>query len=127
MTPDKTYSAELTVKEALEQGYSLWGYENEEFQHLRNLSEISPEYFENSEYRNIVLADKEPTYLSVNADDLHERISEELKDGSDFQDDTDMIDDAVKVAVNWEEIADKINESLKSRPYYYLTNIRLKP
>ena len=61
---------QLTVKEALEQGYTHYGSNTGDFQHLSRLEDITAEDFESNEWRggDIVLADKEPYYLNTSAE-----------------------------------------------------------
>jgi hypothetical protein len=119
---------ELTVKEAIEQGYTHWGYDNGEYQSVQRLEDVTVEDFEPNEWRggDPVLADKEPTYVQVETADLYTDLISNLRDSENcFGDDTDEIDDLVKGAVDWEGIAVKINDALKTRPYYPMTEIKL--
>lgn len=121
---------ELTVKEAIEQGYTHWGYDNGEYQAVQRLEDITAEDFELKEWRggDPVLADKEPVYVQVKTPDLYTDLIENLRDsGACFGDDTDEIDDLVKNAVDWEDIATKINAALKTRPFYPMTQTKLIP
>jgi hypothetical protein len=120
----------LTVKEALKKGYAHWGYDNGEYQSVSRLEDITPEDFKPSEWIGgvPVLADKEPIYVQVETPDLYNDIISNLRDSENcFGDDTDEIDDLVKGAVDWEDISAKINAALKTRPYYPMTQIKLKP
>lgn len=121
-------SQTLTVKEAIEQGYTLYGYDSADggFQSLHSIDGLSAEDFE--EFTDMVLAEKEPHYVGVNAIALYQDIIEDLMCSEDcLGDDTVEIDDLVKTAVDWDDIAAKINAALKTRPYYRLTEIKLIP
>lgn len=113
--------SQLTVKEAIEQGYTHYGYDNGDFQSLSRLDDITPEDFEYNEWRggDPVLAEIEPTYVQVETADLYTDLISDLRDSENcFGDDTDEIDNIVKNAVDWDDIAAKINVALKTRPYY---------
>jgi hypothetical protein len=120
----------LTVKEALEQGYTLYGYEEYEYQSLSEISDLDADEFESAEAhgRTIIAAEKEPSFVSVKVEDLYDDLIDNLMDREEAHgDDTREIEHLVKTAVNWPEIADKINAALKTRPYYTLTQIKLLP
>jgi len=114
----------LTQSEAIAQGYSLCGVKDKEFQHLHTISELNEVDFDTDNY---VVADKEPTHLSIDGESICDMIIDSVMGSSDFDDDTDSIPDAIKEAVDWDEISEKINTALQARPYYYLTKINLIP
>jgi hypothetical protein len=122
---------QLTVKEAILQGYVHWGYDNGEYQSVQRLEDITTDDFKPNEWigGDPVLADKEPTYVQVaETADLYNDLISNLRDSENcFGDDTDEIDELVKNAVDWEDIGAKINAALKTRPYYAMTQIKLLP
>lgn len=121
-TPDS-----LSVKEAIEQGYTLYGYANSDgYQSLYNIKDIDHADFE--EFSDIVLAEKEPMYACVSEKCLYEDIADDIMCSEECMgDDTNEILELIKGAVNWKKIADKINAALQTRPYYTLTQIKLVP
>lgn len=125
MTP-----TQLTVKEAIEQGYTLYGYDGYGYQSLGEISDLDADEIKSAEDngRTIIAADKEPRYVSVTVKDLYDDLIDNLMDREEAHgDDTREIEHLVKTAVNWEDVAAKINAALKTRPYYTLTDIKLVP
>lgn len=125
MTP-----TQLTVKEAIEQGYTLYGYDGYGYQSLFEISDLDADEIESAEDngRTIIAADKEPRYVSVTVKDLYDDLIDNLMDREEAKGkDTREIEHLVKTAVDWDDIAAKINAALKTRPYYPLTDIKLVP
>lgn len=123
---------QLTVKEALEQGYTHWGYDNRDFQHLSRLEGLMEGDFKDGPafelYGYIVLAQKEPYYLSISSDTVQEIISDHIMSQDNYcDDDFNTVPDALKEVEGWDEFAVKINAKLKEHPYWYLTQIKLIP
>lgn len=114
----------LTVAEALEQGYELCGDESQDFQHLSNITELDAADFQ---YKQLVVAEKESFYLSIDAGSVRDMVTDRVYDNDKIADDTDDIKDLLKDHVDWERIASEINEALKRKPYWNLTTIRLIP
>lgn len=118
----------LTVKEAIEQGYTHWGMQIDDFQHLYKLEKISQADFDDANPKYpIVLAEKEPHYMGMSAESLMEVVIDQIMSSEEFGDDTDTVPDALSEMKGWDEFADRINEVLKGHPYWYLTQIRLIP
>lgn len=117
----------LTIKEALEQGYTKVGTDASGWQSLYELSDLSPVDFEgNTKY---FLADKEAQYHLRNAKDLAEMIADRISD--DFADETGCDDvngifEELK-AIDFSAICQKINYVMTSHPYWNLTKIELIP
>lgn len=120
MTP-----TELTVKEAIEQGYTHFGYDTGDFQHLSRLEDVSKEDFDG--HFDIVLADKEAYYITTTADRIMSAVSDDICCQDDYKDDTGTVEDALKEMDGWGDFADKINAKLKEHPYWHLTKIKLLP
>lgn len=117
---------QLTVKEAIEQGYTHFGREGEDFQHLYQLDSVDARYIGGDDYKYVV-ADKKAHYLSIDADSIWDMVQDSIMGSSEFSDDTDSIPDSLKAEVPWEEYATKINSVLQGHPYWYLTDIKLVP
>lgn len=117
----------LTIKEALEQGYTKVGTDASGWQHLYELSDLSAVDFEgNTKY---FLADKEAQYHLRNTKDLAEMIADRISD--DFADETGCDDvDAIfqeLKAIDFSAICQKINYVMTSHPYWTITKIQLIP
>lgn len=112
---------QLTVKEAIEQGYLYYFDEG-----MDNCCPL--DLNETLEPGERFLFDKEPQHPGTSAQNLFELVSEHIRDNTEFYDEDDQTIDAVKDAgVNWEELADKINAALQSVSYYEPTKIKLIP
>lgn len=124
MTP-----TQLTVKEAIEQGYTHYGFDNGDFQHLSQLEDATPEDFQPSEWRggDAVLANKEPYYMSISGDSIRDVVTDQICDSDEYKDDSGTVEDALKEMDVWQDFAAKINDKLKEHPYWYLTEIKLVP
>jgi hypothetical protein len=116
---------QLTVKEALEQGYKYWGYPDMDGQSLKNVSDFCLEDVRNG--YTPVLAEKESSSPAISTKDLLELILDDIYCNSELEDMEDRVEEAVKSAVNWEEISDAINAKLLPIEYYMLTDIKLVP
>jgi hypothetical protein len=114
---------ELTVKEAIEQGYTRFCREyDERCFHLTDIGDM-PDFASHV----WTLVDKEPTYLTVSPEEIYDDLVENFAINRDADDDDGRIGDAIVEAVNWDEIAAKITENLKKCPIYYPTKIKLIP
>lgn len=117
----------LTIKEALEQGYTKVGTDASGWQSLYELSELSSVDFEgNTKY---FLADKEAQYHLRNSKDLAEMVADRISD--DFADETGRDDvndifEAIKT-IDFTSVCQKINYVMTSHPYWALTKIQLIP
>lgn len=122
---------QLTVKEAIEQGYTHWGYDSGEFQRLGRLEDFSNSDFKdaiNYGYGDCVLAEKQPWYLNISAGDMRDMISDHVMAQDNYKDDDyNIIPDALKEVEGWDAFAAKINAKLREHPYWNLTHIKLLP
>lgn len=121
----------MTVSQALAEGYTHWGYDNGEFQHLSLLEDITDDdfkagpAFERCGY--IVLAQKEPYHLSITGKGICDIITDDICSQDNYKDDSGTIEDALHEMPEWNAFAEKINAVLKQHPYWYLTEIQLVP
>lgn len=128
MNPDNNQPQQLNVKEAIEQGYTHYGAQIDDFQHLFKLEEINHADFDEADPRHpLVLAEKTPHFFGVSKESLVEMISDDIINSDDYADDTNAIPDDLAEQPFWDEFADKINSVLKSHPYWFLTQIKLIP
>ena len=117
----------LTLKEALEQGYTKCGTDASGWQHLYELSDLSSADFEgNTKY---FLADKEAQYHLRNTNDLSEMIADRISD--DYADETgcddvnDILEEIKKI--DFSSVCRRINNVMTRHPYWMLTKIQLVP
>lgn len=116
----------LTVKEALEQGYTHYAeglYEDD--MRIYPLSKASDAEPEEGVMR--LLCEKEPTLLTVTPDDIIGPLCETFAIDNEVADEDGDYDDILRKSVNWAQIAELINQGLAKRPVYYPTDIKLIP
>jgi hypothetical protein len=116
---------QLTVAQAIEQGYTHFGFEGREYQHLNPIEDFHHSVSE----ENVVLFDKEAGYVpSVSAEEIADLIAEQIQCevNDNTADDTDDAYDIVK-GLDFEPIAKMINDALDHKRYYFLTKIKLVP
>lgn len=120
---------QLTVKEAIEQGYTHFGFSTGDFQHLSTIEDAEAGDFLPNEYRggHAVLAEKQPYYLNIDGDAIRDTLTDQICDSDTYMDDAGTIEDALKEMEGWNEFAAKINDTLKKHPYWILTDIKLIP
>lgn len=116
---------QLTVKEALEQGYKYCGFSGREWQSLIPIEDLTDEDFAEDTY---VLAGKEPRqYLTSNeviADLIADTISNNEADESGRDDDEVYI--GLK-SLDYSGVVEMINNELEKHKYRTFTYIKLTP
>jgi hypothetical protein len=115
----------LTIKEALEQGYTKCGYDSTEWQSLMEIEEMNPVDFEQ---QKIVLADKQSNYSSVDQDDVRGSLADIIsyRRSDETNDDTSNVYDTI-MSLDFTSTVTQINEALKAHPYWFMTKIELIP
>lgn len=117
----------LTINEALEQGYSLCGWSEKEWQSLINIEDLSEDDFE---YGSgvMVVASKQENVFTIDSETLNEIVADYIYDNytQECADDTDEIYDLVK-EIDFTEIVNTINEKISIKKWWTLTNIELIP
>ncbi|MEK6878522.1 MAG: hypothetical protein AABY22_02890 [Nanoarchaeota archaeon] len=112
---------QLTQTEALEQGYTYCSYEDGEYMtKIKGLGEI--DLLEDNRY---FVAEKKPTYPTIDDGTLAEIISDHLYGQEIWADDTDNITKCVAKAIEEHKIDELINKSLEHLEYYMVTKIKL--
>lgn len=118
----------LTIKQAIEQGYTHYGYSDREWQSVNKLhddlfTELKGEY---EPIDSLVLFEKEPRFPTANEDYIKEMVAEAISvdDSENCARDDDTIYHAV-MEVDFSNIISKINEKLKEHKYWMLTDIKL--
>ncbi len=119
----------LTKQQALDQGYTKWGYENEGYQCVKELAELESSDFR--QHQNIFLFEKETWSPSTSAKSIKDLIVEEVSCQNDDEsnDDTDEVHETLKKIPEseFDSIAAKINAELSGIHYYKLSNIGVIP
>lgn len=119
----------LTVKEALEQGFTKCGYEAQEWQSLWDVIDFSnSQEFDEHYNRKMVLFSKDAYHPSIDADTIKDLLAEHIacNHADESGDDTDNVEDSVR-DLDFESTAKMINDRLQSVDYWKATNIQLVP
>lgn len=116
----------ITVKEAIEQGYIYFAQGKGEFQHLHSIEDINKCDFE---YGPLFVAEKDSYYTpNISPEEIAETLADivSAQNGDETGDDTDDVYDIVK-RLDFTAAANLVNEALKNKKYYKLTDIQLIP
>jgi len=112
----------LTVKEALEQGYTHYGFDGEEYNH--KISKIDNAYFPDG----ALLVDKDNSYpFTISAKSIEEWVCETLIGEQDEVSDPDGELSELASEADFQKLADDINERMSKIKYRDLTDIELIP
>jgi hypothetical protein len=116
----------LTIKQALEQGYTKYGFSGRDWQTANDLDDGVFEEVPEDQWDDLVLFDKNEQYPSMSAkqmaDLLAEKISED--DGEECGRDDDCVYKTVQ-SFDFSKITAKLNDELKQHRYWMLTDIKL--
>jgi hypothetical protein len=117
---------QLTVAEAIEQGYTHFGFEGRDYQHLNPIEDFDTS---SGEPEECLLFGKEPIYVpSVTAEQIAELIGDQVQcevDDNTADDSNDACD--IVMALDFEPVAKMINDALAHKKYYSLIRIKLVP
>lgn len=117
---------ELTVREAIKQGYTMYGFASRDWQYLNELHDDVFSEVEEHEHKDLVLAEKNPNYPTISAETIAERLADQVADSYNMICNSD--DDAVYntvAEIDYSAIATKINKELEQHKYWMLTDIKL--
>ena len=117
----------MTVAEALEAGYTKFGFADREWQSALDIESEANEYFDNP-LGSLLLFEKTEYHPSIDARGISDILADHIADnhGDETGDDTDDVYDTVK-AIDFTSTANMINEQLSKHTYYMLTDIELIP
>jgi len=116
----------MTIKQAIEQGYTHYGYAGEGYQRLGILSDIDESCFIGDQV--LLLASKEIDYTTFDKDDIAEIIADHCVDvhcTNTGDDDGSNLFKSLKTDIDYSAITDKINEFFTSHWHKKLINIEL--
>lgn len=114
---------QLTVKEAIEQGYQWYVYASDGYQSLKEITDDDIDW----DRDDIWLVDKEPIHCPVpKAKDIAELLADQIASdwGSETGDDTDDVYDAV-MACDFTETVKMLEQALVKKVYYHQSKIKL--
>lgn len=114
---------ELTIEQALKEGYTRYGYSNMEWQTAYKIEDIEWDGNENSE--NLVLFDKEEICPSISKEAISDLLSGHIYEEECSRDD-ESVYKTVK-SIDFKEMAVKINKELEQHKYWMITDIKLIP
>ncbi len=114
----------MTIKEALEAGYTHCGYAGVEYQSLMLIEHVDEDNFEFG--GEILIAEKEGLKPIASAEKIREMIADQMESdwGNDTQDDTEEVYNTI-IKMDFSDVADRINKALESKQSFLLTNIEL--
>lgn len=127
MKENTTIPKQLTLQQAIEQGYTHFLYADEQYQVLQELESVKDYDYE----KDIELVNKEPELLDsyIDEEDLREWIAEQVscQHSDETGDDTDQVFDALeKLPLElFTPIIEAITEKMKSISYYKSSGIKL--
>lgn len=117
----------LTLKEAIDQGYTKVGTDASGWQHLYDIEDLTAIDFEGN--KKYFLAEKEAQYHLRETKDLAEMIADRISD--DYADETgcDDVNDILEEikAIDFSAVNQKINYVMTHYPSWRLTKIQLVP
>lgn len=120
---------QLTVKEALEQGYTKCGYAGTEWQSALDITELDESDFVKEDWRGeLVLMSKQSSHPTFSVDQIKELLAETISErhSDETGDDTDNVYDTI-MALDFTATADMIEKALSGCPFWWVTDIRLVP
>lgn len=117
---------QITLKEAIEQGYTKYGFTEREWQSTNDIhdgvfQEVDEEYWD-----SLVLFDKQSEQPSITSKQISDLLADSIgeQDACESGREDDAVYEAVN-SVNYTEIAKTVNEALKPCEYWRLTDIKL--
>lgn len=121
----------MTIAEALAKGYDKCGYDNQDWQHLMSIDELSEDDYKPYHNGKIVLADTQAVTYSIDVDDIVDRIIDMIDNQEDINDEdhqmVEYLDEYKELKSDLNPIVDKINSYIGKHKVYYLTDIILTP
>lgn len=120
---------QLTLKEAIEQGYKYYGFDNDEDQNLNELhDDIFEEELSNIEkHAHLRLFSKEYKSPIIKPEDLKQHVIEYLEavfEEEFYNEEGDLYEKCMN-KVDFKSITDQINKPLLEEKYYFMSNIKL--
>lgn len=114
----------LTVKEALEQGYTYYGYKDLDEQSIKKLDRPYGIDFEKGV---AVLAEKGSSTYSIAGGTIRELVSDHILAQDEFSDEDAELCDLADKATLYDALADEINSLMSTKKFWFLTDIELIP
>lgn len=118
----------LTIKEAIKQGYTRYGYYDREWQMVNKIHDQMFEEIDEYEHDNIVLFEKKSKAPSISSDAIAEILSDHIgeSDSEECMRDDDCVYETVS-KIDFTDVAEMINKKLEQHKYWMITDVKLKP
>lgn len=118
-------SREMTIKQALEEGYTHCGQIRDEWQILTKIDELNPVDFEEGEWH---VAEKEGRVYSYPKEQIAETLADIISTNESEESgrDDDDIYNAI-MEIDFSSTQKLLDDVLKKFPHYFLTDIKLTP
>lgn len=116
---------QLTVKEALEQGYEYYVYNDDGYQALNHISYMEMDFKRD----DISIVNKDSYHpLGLDAKSIAELLAETINynHACDSGDDTEQVYNAI-MDIDFSDVEQRISEALSKLHYYRSSNIKLIP
>jgi len=115
----------LTVKEAIDQGYTKYGFEDVDDQTVNDLHDDVFDDIDKDDWDGFVLCEKEPTTPIIDKGFILEVLNDKIIDAND-----EMLIDGYALSnslesIDYTDILEKINKELSKFEYWFLTEIKL--
>jgi len=117
---------QLTVKEAIKQGYTLYGFGNREWQSTNDLHDDIFDEIEEDEWGDIFLFEKKSNQPIITTTEISEMLADHISEND--ADECGREDDCVYKAVDeldFSQTAEMINKELSKHKYWMITDIKL--
>lgn len=113
---------QLTKQQAIEAGYTHFGYAEREWQCMRDLCDLDDDDYTD----DLRLFEKSGITPSIKSESIKEMIADQMESdwGNDTGDDTEEVFKAVN-SVDFSQLAKDINDAVARIKCYRLTNIKL--
>jgi hypothetical protein len=112
----------LTVKEALEQGYTYYTFEGDEEQYLLSEIEGQDDFIPHDTF----LVSKEPVYFLLDKEEFKDDFRSRICLDDEFTTNDHSFDKKLKMFENMlDAFTDLVNSEMSNHPVYYASNIRL--
>jgi len=119
----------ITVKQAIEQGYVDYVYDNDGYQRLKNIADDVKDGSIDFSRKDLSVVNKVPSHpQAMDADEIAELLAEQMQSwySEETDNETDSVYNAIK-SLDFSDVEKMIKEKLSMINYYRSTGIRLIP
>jgi len=118
--------SELTVKEAIKQGYKYYGFGNKEWQTAEVLDDGVFAEVNEDDWDDLVLFEKKSSQPTIDSETIANMLADYIadNDANDCGRDDNCVFKTVE-AIDFKDTANKINKELEQHKYWMITDIKL--